>query len=72
MAFKDRVKELRRVPASEIKPHPQNPRLHSDDQRRTLRYMLKKVGVADVSVVYEDPECQRISEPVFSSRLPKK
>ena len=56
MAFKDRVKELRRVPASEIKPHPQNPRLHSDDQRRTLRYMLKKVGVADVSVVYDDPE----------------
>ena len=56
MAFQDRIKEFRRIPAKDIKPHPQNPRLHSDSQKRTLRYMLKNVGVADVAVVYEDPE----------------
>ena len=56
MAFQDRIKEFRKIPAKDIKPHPQNPRLHSESQKRTLRYMLKHVGVADVTVVYEDPE----------------
>lgn len=56
MQFADRVKELRRVRPEELRPHPDNWRLHGQDQRSALRYVLNRIGIAGVSVAYDDPE----------------
>jgi hypothetical protein len=46
MHIRDRIKELRRVPASELRPHPRNWRTHPDSQRDALRGLLAEVGYA--------------------------
>lgn len=46
MKFKDRIVELRRVKASELRPHPENWRRHSDKQRAVLAAILEEVGFA--------------------------
>lgn len=56
MQFADRVKEMRRVKPEELRPHPDNWRLHGQDQRSALRYVLGRIGIAGVSVAYDDPE----------------
>ncbi len=48
MNIKDRVVELRRVKASELKPHPKNWRFHPPSQRAALRGVLREVGFAGV------------------------
>jgi hypothetical protein len=40
--FRDRVREIRRVPASSLKPHPKNWRRHSDDQRKAFVTLLER------------------------------
>jgi ParB-like chromosome segregation protein Spo0J len=53
MNIQDRVKELRRVPASELKPNPRNWRTHPEAQQNALRGVLAEVGFADAVVARE-------------------
>jgi ParB-like chromosome segregation protein Spo0J len=56
MLIRDRIRELRRVPARELRPHPRNWRTHSDRQRDALRGMLAEVGYADALLARELPD----------------
>ena len=51
--FRDRVKELRWVKASELKPNPKNWRIHPKEQKSALEGILKEVGCADVIIARE-------------------
>jgi len=53
MHIRDRVKELRRVPARELRPNPRNWRTHPDAQRDALRGVLAEVGYADALLARE-------------------
>ena len=56
MQIRDRIKELRRVPASELIPNPKNWRTHPDEQQAALRGVLAEVGYADALIARETPE----------------
>ena len=56
MKIKDRIKELRRVPANELLPNPKNWRMHPQAQQDGLRTMLSKVGYADAVIARETPD----------------
>ena len=56
MQIRDRIKELRRVKAAELKPHPRNWRTHPKVQRDALRGVLAEVGYADALVARELPD----------------
>ncbi len=47
MHIRDRIRELRRVPAKELHPNPRNWRTHPLAQRDALRGILAEVGYAD-------------------------
>jgi hypothetical protein len=51
--MKDRIKELRRVKASELRPNPRNWRTHPPEQQAALRGILAEVGFADALLVRE-------------------
>jgi ParB-like chromosome segregation protein Spo0J len=53
-AFRDRVKELRRVKASELRRHPDNWRLHNDGQRNALVAMIEDIGFATAALAFEN------------------
>jgi hypothetical protein len=53
MLIRDRIRELRRVPARDLRPHPRNWRTHSDRQRDVLRGVLAEVGYADALLARE-------------------
>lgn len=53
MPIRDRIKELRRVPAAALRPNPRNWRTHPDAQREALRAMLAEVGYADALLARE-------------------
>jgi hypothetical protein len=53
MNIRDRVKELRRVPASQLKPSPKNWRLHPKEQADALRGLLAEVGFAGAALARE-------------------
>lgn len=53
MEWKDRVKELRRVPASELKANPKNWREHPADQRKALGGVLEEIGIAGALIARE-------------------
>jgi ParB-like chromosome segregation protein Spo0J len=53
MNVKDRIKELRRVPASELRPNPKNWRTHPQQQQDALRGALAEVGIADAVLARE-------------------
>jgi hypothetical protein len=53
MQIRDRVKELRRVPASQLKPSPKNWRVHPQEQANALRGLLAEVGFAGAALVRE-------------------
>ena len=55
MQIRDRIKELRRVPASELLPNPKNWRLHPASQENALRSILADLGCADVAIARETP-----------------
>jgi DNA modification methylase len=55
MKLRDRIKELRRVPASELLPNPRNWRTHPKAQRDALRGILAEVGIADAVLARETP-----------------
>jgi hypothetical protein len=54
--IRDRIKELRRVPASELIPNPRNWRTHPVAQQDALRGVLAEVGYADALLARETPE----------------
>lgn len=55
MKLRDRIKELRRVPASELIPNPKNWRTHPKAQQDALRGILAEVGIADAVLARETP-----------------
>src|SRR5262245_25641718 len=55
MRIRDRVKDFRRVRASELLPNPKNWRVHPQNQRDALRGVLAEVGMADALLARETP-----------------
>jgi hypothetical protein len=53
MKIRDRIKELRRVKASDLVPNPRNWRTHPQEQQDALRGILAEVGYADALLVRE-------------------
>ena len=51
--FRDRIKELRRVPASDLRPNRKNWRTHNDEQRAALAGVLAEIGIADAVIARE-------------------
>src|SRR5262245_2519353 len=52
-AIRDRIVELRRVPASSLLPSPHNWRTHSQAQQDALQGVLDEVGYADALIARE-------------------
>jgi hypothetical protein len=53
MHIRDRIKELRRVRAADLRPNPRNWRLHPPEQQDALRGVLAEVGYADALLARE-------------------
>jgi ParB-like chromosome segregation protein Spo0J len=53
MNIRDRIKELRRVRAGDLRPHPKNWRTHPEEQQNALRGILAEVGYVDALMVRE-------------------
>jgi hypothetical protein len=53
MKIRDRIKELRRVRAGELRPHPKNWRTHPQAQRNSLQGALAEIGYADALLARE-------------------
>jgi hypothetical protein len=56
MKIRDRIRELRRVPASQLQPNPRNWRTHPTSQQDSLKAVLAEVGYADALLARETPE----------------
>jgi DNA modification methylase len=54
--IRDRIKELRRVQARELLPHPKNWRKHPQAQVAALRGLLDEIGYADALLARELPD----------------
>ncbi len=57
--IRDRVRELRRVKASSLKPHPLNWRTHGKAQRAAIAGVLEEIGYADALLARELPDGSR-------------
>ena len=53
MVMRDRIKELRRVPASELRDNPRNWRIHPESQVSALKGTLADIGVANAMIARE-------------------
>jgi hypothetical protein len=53
MKVRDRIRELRRVRAAELRPNPRNWRVHPAAQQNALRGILAEVGYADALLARE-------------------
>jgi len=56
MRVRDRIVELRRVRAGDIRPHPKNWRTHPKAQQEALRGILAEIGYADALLARETSE----------------
>ncbi|MBR0191955.1 MAG: ParB N-terminal domain-containing protein [Thermoguttaceae bacterium] len=56
MLIKDRIKELRRVPASQLIPNPKNWRTHPEKQKNAIQGVLAEIGYADALIARELPD----------------
>jgi DNA modification methylase len=56
MQIKDRVKELKRVRASDLIPNPKNWRTHPEEQQNALKGVLSEIGYADALLARETDE----------------
>lgn len=56
MKIKDRIVELRRVPARDLLPNERNWRRHSAAQAEALRGVLAEIGFAGAALAYQTPE----------------
>lgn len=53
MHIRDRIRELRRVRASDLVPNPKNWRTHPENQKNVLRGVLSEIGYADALIARE-------------------
>lgn len=53
MQIRDRIRELRRVKAAQLRPHPKNWRKHPQAQQDALRGILAEIGYADALLARE-------------------
>jgi hypothetical protein len=58
MQIRDRIRELRRVKASDLLPNPKNWRTHPEAQQNALRGLLAEIGYADALLARETPQGQ--------------
>src|SRR5258706_10201033 len=56
LAIRDRIIELRRVPASDLMPNPANFRLHNEIQRQHLQATLQSIGFAGAELARVLPD----------------
>lgn len=56
MRARDRIKEFRRVKASDLVPNPRNWRQHGEAQREAMRGVLEEIGYAGALLARETPE----------------
>jgi hypothetical protein len=56
MQIRDRILELRRVPAGQLRPHPKNWRTHPQAQQDAMRGVLAEIGYADALLARELPD----------------
>lgn len=56
MKIRDRIKDFRRVRASQLRPHPNNWRTHPAAQRDALRGVLAEIGYAGALLARELPD----------------
>ena len=56
MMIRDRIKELRRVPARDLRPAPDNWRTHPKAQQDALQGVLAQIGYADALIAHELPD----------------
>jgi DNA modification methylase len=56
MKIRDRIKELRRVPARELRPNPKNWRSHPVAQQNALKGLLAELGYCDALIARELPD----------------
>lgn len=54
--WRDRVVEMRRVPASELNANPKNWREHPPEQQRAMKGVLEEVGIAGALLARETPD----------------
>jgi hypothetical protein len=54
--IRDRVRELVRVRADSLVPHPHNARTHGPDQRSAIRGVLEEVGYVDALIARKLPD----------------
>jgi DNA modification methylase len=54
--IRDRIKELRRVPAGELLPNGRNWRKHPKAQQEALQGVLAEIGYAGALIAYETPQ----------------
>ena len=59
-AIRDRIVELRRVPAGELLRNPKNWRRHPPSQKAALRGVLSDIGFAGALLAYETPQGLRL------------
>lgn len=55
MTIRDRIRDFRRVPARELRPHALNWRTHSQAQREALEAVLAEIGYAGALLAREVP-----------------
>ncbi len=56
MNWRDRVVEMRRVPASELNANPKNWREHPPEQQRAMQGVLEEIGIAGALLARETPD----------------
>ncbi len=56
LQIRDRIRELRRVPAKDLLPNPKNWRRHPKAQAAALRGLLAEIGYSDALLVRELPD----------------
>jgi ParB-like chromosome segregation protein Spo0J len=56
MQIRDRIRELRRVPANQLRANPRNWRTHPERQRAALRGVLAAIGYADALLARQLPD----------------
>jgi hypothetical protein len=56
MKLRNRIKGLRHVQASDLRPNPRNWRVHPEAQQNALRGVLAEVGIADALLARELPD----------------
>lgn len=56
MSIRDRIVELRRVRAADLRRHPHNWRVHPERQRSAMSAVLSEIGYADALIVRRLPD----------------